>query len=651
MKHIYNLRKNFNIIGITGTMGSGCSKVAQLLATDKDLFFKNEMLRKPNQIPLVDAKGLLIYDNVLFQKKYKICYDYMQTNWHKYIFIDYKKVLFLYCFDYYINVKNSENFVDDFSMFIIANFVKAVENDKDNFEDSDKLITIKDIQKVFESIDIEKFKNEFTSIKSDSGILELKDSEKLKNLHNIFFLKDSDFNKLFKLFLKLFTDKNYYLRTLFFHRIACNIRNTGKPDVIIGENMDYVFNNAKLINRLIKVYKSEEENKDNCHIVINSLKNSLEIMYFKERYSAFYMMAIHSEKKRVEIFDDIVTSTKYKSVTIQKLINLDNVEYRTKDFKKGVFSSPDIENCIQKSEIHIINSTLEIISRNLPEFSSLYEQLIKYLSLIQQPGIITPSNIERCMQIAFNSKSNSGCISRQVGAVVTNDGYSVKSVGWNDTPKKTIPCLLRNIEEVIQGSSLKEKIIQDTPLKYKDDTYSNFELPNSNFKYKPHETHYNKEGKVTNFEYEGKNFSENVKNLYLSDKIERIKNEGKNCSYCFKTLHNKFEGEDNQVHTRSLHAEENAMLQISKFGGQGLKNGLLFTTASPCELCSKKAYQLGIEQIIYIDNYPGISKEHIIGVGFDAPLLVQFKGVVGRSFNKLYEPFLAYKDELSIYFK
>ena len=93
------------------------------------------------------------------------------------------------------------------------------------------------------------------------------------------------------------------------------------------------------------------------------------------------------------------------------------------------------------------------------------------------------------------------------------------------------------------------------------------------------------------------------------------------------------------------------MLQISKFGGQGLVNGYLFVTPSPCELCSKKSYQLGIKQIYYIDKYPGIAKEHIIGVGFDSPVLIQFHGIVGRSFNKLFEPFLSYKDELNIYIK
>ena len=63
----------------------------------------------------------------------------------------------------------------------------------------------------------------------------------------------------------------------------------------------------------------------------------------------------------------------------------------------------------------------------------------------------------------------------------------------------------------------------------------------------------------------------------------------------------------NQVHTRSLHAEENAFLQLAKYGTQGIQNGVLFTTASCCELCAKKAYQLGIKKIYYIDMLNTIS--------------------------------------------
>ena len=75
---------------------------------------------------------------------------------------------------------------------------------------------------------------------------------------------------------------------------------------------------------------------------------------------------------------------------------------------------------------------------------------------------------------------------------------------------------------------------------------------------------------------------------------------------------------------------------------------MLFTTASCCELCAKKAYQLGIRKIYYIDTYPGISNEHILGSGpkDHRPEMILFKGAVGRAYINLYNPFMSLKDEI-----
>src|SRR5690606_31708803 len=148
---------------------------------------------------------------------------------------------------------------------------------------------------------------------------------------------------------------------------------------------------------------------------------------------------------------------------------------------------------------------------------------------------------------------------------------------------------------------------------------------------------------------DSKNFNEK-----LQEDIDKVENDldenlkGRPCSFCFKSHHNAYEAKDNQVHTRSLHAEENAMLQISKFGGQPLLGGNLFTTASTCELCAKKAYQSGIKNIFYIDVYPGISREQILDNGSSTPNVFAYQGSIGRGFNKLYEPFMSQKDEINI---
>jgi deoxycytidylate deaminase len=159
---------------------------------------------------------------------------------------------------------------------------------------------------------------------------------------------------------------------------------------------------------------------------------------------------------------------------------------------------------------------------------------------------------------------------------------------------------------------------------------------------------------TSSYKYKGKNpgnFKEAVvdyfKEAYSANEHHL---NGKNCSFCFKTVHNHFEGEANQVHTRSLHAEENAMLQITKLGGMGAEGGFLFTTASPCELCAKKAYQLGVTKIFFIDPYPGISVDQILrgGLNNSQPKLIPFYGAIGNAYHELYDSFMSYKDEIAM---
>ena len=90
-----------------------------------------------------------------------------------------------------------------------------------------------------------------------------------------------------------------------------------------------------------------------------------------------------------------------------------------------------------------------------------------FVALMQRPGIITPTSIERCMQLAYTAKLNSGCISRQVGAAITDKNYSIRAIGWNDAPYGQVPCNLRDRFNLIDGDDI--------------DAYSEFEKKDEKF--------------------------------------------------------------------------------------------------------------------------------------------------------------------------
>ncbi|WP_367615307.1 hypothetical protein [Pseudomonas triticicola] len=377
-----------------------------------------------------------------------------------------------------------------------------------------------------------------------------------------------------------------------------NIRSSGLANSNIFD-AGKIFNFPKHLNFLIKlVRKSTIAKGVPCRVVIDAIRNPYEAFFLKRRYANFYLISVNTpNSKRLSSLHE------YRKLSIREISDLDNKEYPGKLSGANKFIAQNIQACIEIADIHIHNSKTSEFNQN-----DLVSQLAWYLALMMHPGLVMPTSVENCMQIAYTVKQSSGCISRQVGAVVTDTGYSVKSVGWNSTPQGQTPCLLRSAEDLLSGINGAD--------------YSEYEK------------------------------NDNVFRKALSDKYFDLIRTGatqkRNIPFCFKALQNEIEGEKNQVHTRSLHAEENAFLQIAKFGGQKLIGGVLFTTASPCELCAKKAYQLGVTKIIYIDPYPGIATDHILSVGAKKPILELFRGAVGRAFYQLYQPLMPYKDELEL---
>lgn len=385
--------------------------------------------------------------------------------------------------------------------------------------------------------------------------------------------------------------------TALFQEIGDNIRKSGNPVKSTMEEGNF-FKLAERINSIIKDIREYHKNKQQpTFIVIDAIRNPLEAFFFQERYASFYLLAITcNDEERKQRLRNL-------GINDKEIETIDKKEYSSHDLDHDeTYTTQDIQACLQRADLYINNKNA---SDEVTKFIALSNQLIKFTTLMRYPGIINPTSIERCMQIAYTAKLNSGCLSRQVGATITDSNFSIKAIGWNDVPEGQVSCNLRNRFDLVDGNDSK--------------AFTYFERNDENF------INHIKEGNKQ----------------YIAIKQYR------NTSFCFKSEYNKIKKDKNQVHTRALHAEENAFLQLSKYGGNGIQNGFLFTTASPCELCAKKAYQLGIKRIYYIDPYPGISAVHILQSGSNDPELVLFTGAIGRAFHKLYSPLIPYKDELN----
>lgn len=606
LNEFYKLRTDFTVIGLTGRVGSGCSEIATILCDNEfaNNSYKNFEFSKNRNEDEKDPERI----------KFGICIDYLKNNWTSFKKINYKNVLIFHLIQ---EANSTDNPIDWIIKVICQNSPEIKSEYTNRFGKTDDNQFIQQLSSFL--TENEPLLEKQREIFGNSGRFDRKQDDFIDNLKTFFFGED------FEPFCdKLFQEMNQYditKRTRFTHDIANNLRAFGTvyETERVKESLDNIYTIAETINSLIKAWRRYKKDEP-CKIIVDALKNSLELMYFKEKYSGFYMLATNRnetarKKHLLSVTEHLFTDQEIEKKHIDEIIRLDSAEYKGDDYKKGQFSSPDIENCIQKSDYHIYIPDENEFSDYIP----FQDQLVRLVSLIHKPGLVTPTAIERSMQMAYNAKFNSGCISRQVGAVITDNRFSVKSIGWNDVPQSQIPCNLRDIRNLSEKKTLSY--------------FSEYE---------------NNGGE---YDAEKELFVDKVKQEI--NKSGRSFNDlkGRSCPFCFKSFHNAFEGKDNQVHTRSLHAEENAMMQITKYGGQPLEGGYLFTTASPCELCSKKAFQLGIVNVYYIDPYPGISQTQILKAGKDAdknPKLFMFQGAVGRAFHKLYEPFMPLKDEIFI---
>lgn len=269
-----------------------------------------------------------------------------------------------------------------------------------------------------------------------------------------------------------------------------------------------------------------------------------------------------------------------------------------------LFYLQDIQSSIQNADVF-----LESISDSTGKLDLTY-QIVKYVSLIMHPGLVLPTKIERCMQIAYSAKVNSGCISRQVGAVLTDKDYNILSIGWNDVPTHRIPCLYRSLKELQENPSM--------------EVYSDFERTDSLLR-------------------------KYVESYDLKDqaKVEAIC-EGLWPCYCFKALYGDVTHAKEQKDSRAMHGEERAFHSCAD--KKSLVGGCLFTTSSSCERCTIIANEYQIDKIYYIESYPGIAQSHVNASGTKAGRaeFILYKGAIGVAYTKLYTPILPRKDELEL---
>ncbi|SIR38880.1 Deoxycytidylate deaminase [Paracoccus thiocyanatus] len=186
----------------------------------------------------------------------------------------------------------------------------------------------------------------------------------------------------------------------------------------------------------------------------------------------------------------------------------------------------------------------------------------RYLEIIFNISVHTPTSDEAGMYAAVSAASKSACLSRQVGAAIYSGKGELLGVGWNDVPKG--------------GGGLYSADDRD----------------------RDHRC----------FKWGGRVCHNDRKKEDLYTKIyDRLSREGllvKGASRDqLRTQLLKTPVRDLIEYSRSIHAEMEAIVSAARSGKPGIVGSTLYTTTFPCHNCARHIVAAGISKVFYVEPY------------------------------------------------
>lgn len=291
--------------------------------------------------------------------------------------------------------------------------------------------------------------------------------------------------------------------------------------------------------------KSEEFKSQRVCFIIDSIKNKEEFELFKLIYrEIFYFIGVFSP---MEIRVKNLKNKLMKEEEIYKLIDRDSgEEYEHGQMVTDTFVRSDFFLRIDDSS----SSHIDV-------------KILRFLNLLFEASIITPTIHENAMYLATSAAGNSACLSRQVGACITDSKGEVLSVGWNDVPK-------------VDGGVYQSALEQNTS----DKRCMNIGVG---------ECFNDKEKKIITKELTDVLIDKGI--IKEDDRLKTIE------------VIKKSRIKELIEFSRAVHAEMLAIIFASQKSGSMIIGGKLFCTTYPCHNCARHIIASGIKEVYYIEPY------------------------------------------------
>lgn len=216
--------------------------------------------------------------------------------------------------------------------------------------------------------------------------------------------------------------------------------------------------------------------------------------------------------------------------------------------------------------------------------AELEKKIGRFCEVIDSPGQVAPSLGEIRMSQAYAISRRSSCLRRKVGAVITNPYGRIVAEGYNEVPPNQFSC------KDVYRRCYREKLREEELLA--------------------------------------------LSQLFACGKCGGKLSSDVECTDCDKRYTHVVPRRHNLDYCRALHAEENAILQVSRHGGMGLEGGIIYATTFPCALCAKKIVSCKIRTVIFTEPY---DIPEALQFFQDAKTeLLSFEGFTHKAFQKVF---------------
>lgn len=200
---------------------------------------------------------------------------------------------------------------------------------------------------------------------------------------------------------------------------------------------------------------------------------------------------------------------------------------------------------------------------------AIKRQMQRFASLLHGENNESPTPQEYGMYIAYAAGLKSACLSRQVGAAITNSSGEILSSGCNDVPSAGGGLYRSGF-----GDNDRRCIHREEQVCFND-----------------------REKNVLK-----RKMLSTLKGLKDPESGDLLVSEG-NLQKVLDSVFDASKIKDLIEFSRAVHAEMDAIISLARMGTPGVQGGILYTTTFPCHSCARHIVTAGISKVYYIEPY------------------------------------------------